>query len=126
MPHRVDDERDGMVELRFLEGLRRRRPDDTGVLRALGDLYSRLGYNQQALDADRELVGKNPDDAVAWYNLACSQALSGMVDEAFRSLVRALQLGYDDLDWMMRDSDLSSLRNDPRFEGIVERIRGNK
>ena len=126
MPHRVDDERDGMVELRFLEGLRRRRPDDTGVLRALGDLYSRLGYNQQALDADRELVGKSPDDAVAWYNLACSQALSGMVDEAFRSLVRALQLGYDDLDWMMRDSDLSSLRKDPRFEGIVKRIRANK
>jgi hypothetical protein len=49
------------------------------------------------------------------YNLACAQALQGKQDEAFANLDKAIAAGFANAPHMQKDSDLASLRDDPRF-----------
>jgi Flp pilus assembly protein TadD len=109
------------VELAFLEAVRGRCPGNTHVLRALGDSYTSLRRYQEGLDIDEELTRLCPADSEVWYNLGCSYALVGRTDDAFRALGRAVELGYEDTDWMERDADLESLRTDPRFSSLMRR-----
>ena len=57
------------------------------------------------------------------YNAGCYSALQGRSDEAFTSLERAVALGYDDVDHITKDSDLESLRADPRFAALLAHAR---
>ena len=53
------------------------------------------------------------------YNIACGHALQGHTLEALRWLELALADGFDEDDTLRNDSDLDSLRADPRFNRIV-------
>ncbi|MBN1270096.1 MAG: hypothetical protein JXB04_10945 [Kiritimatiellae bacterium] len=114
--------RDELVEMEFLEALHRRRPQDVNILRALADLYTKVGRIEEGLKADLELVKLCPGECEAWYNLACSYALAGDRDRAFDVLSRAVDLGYRDQQWLIEDGDLDSLRHDPRFTRLLYRI----
>lgn len=111
------------VELRFLEGVRRRLPNNLQVLQALGHLYTRAGRYTEGLAVDLRLVDLQPHDPINWYNLACSCALTGMRSVALASLALAIDLGYKDADWMLQDEDLASLRQDPSFKELVDIAR---
>ena len=111
------------IELGFLEGVRRRCPDATHVLKPLGDLYTRVGCYEEGLDVDLALTRLCPEDSEVWYNLGCSCALTSKPDEALKALARAIDLGYDDAEWMTHDEDLSALRDDPQFDALLERVR---
>lgn len=106
---------DDEVELRFLEAVSSRSPDHVRVLQALGDLYTQTGRIREGLDVDLHLSRLVPLDGAVWYNLACSYALTGSIDEAFAALEKAVLTGYDDFEWMQEDGDLEPLHSDPRF-----------
>ena len=59
----------------------------------------------------------------AWgghYNLACYEAIAGNKDAAFDELRTAIELNRDMvMQWLPRDSDLDSLRDDPRFAELA-------
>ncbi len=57
------------------------------------------------------------------YNAACSYALAGQPEPAFRYLERAVDGGYRDVDNMVVDADLASLHDDPRWSDMVDKIR---
>lgn len=114
--------RENEQELEFLQAVARRLPEDTGVMRALGDLYTRTGAYADGLRVDERLSRLCAEDPVVWYNLACSQALVGNADEALDALNRAVELGYNDYEAMKKDPDLASLHGDTRFESILEWI----
>ena len=61
--------------------------------------------------------------ATPWgaYNLACYRAVSGDAAAAIKGLGRAVELGYTDA-LIKTDTDLDSLREDPRFQAIVAKI----
>jgi tetratricopeptide (TPR) repeat protein len=109
-------------ELEFLQAVARRLPEDTDVMRVLGDLYTRTGAYADGLRMDERLSRLCAEDPVVWYNLACSLALSGRDDDAFDALNRAVELGYNDYDGMKKDPDLAPLHGDTRFESILEWI----
>jgi len=113
---------DTWVELSFLEKVRNRCPNDSNVLRALGDLYTRSGSHDEGLRVDEHLSRLCPDESEVWYNLGCSYALVGRKDDAFSALNKAVDLGYCDYEWIVRDNDLDNLRGDPRFQGLVNRV----
>lgn len=117
--------REDKIELSFLQGVHRRRPDDVHVLSALGELFTRGGRFDEGLEVDRRLCDLDAANPVAWYNLACSQALTGHADEALATLSHALDLGYSDAAWMATDQDLASLRDRPEFTRLLDRIRMN-
>ncbi|MBU0677444.1 MAG: tetratricopeptide repeat protein [Verrucomicrobia bacterium] len=112
--------RDLEVETRFLEGVRHRCPDHALLLKALGDLYTRTGKHADGLSVDLRLAQLCPEESEVWYNLGCSYALVGEREQALDALRRALDLGYSDYDWMLKDADLECLRNDPRFIDLLE------
>jgi hypothetical protein len=113
------------VETEFLEGIRRRCPSHPMVLKALGDLYTRSGRIEDGLMVDLDLTRLCPGESEVWYNLGCSYALAGRKDEALAALQHAVELGYQDVDWMRRDSHLESLRTDPRFNKIIRQVAAN-
>ena len=94
-------------------------PDDAEVLEALGHVLTRAGRHREGLAADRRLVELKPDEPVAHYNLACSLALVGDLDEAFSRLRTAMQMGFRDVAFIRKDRDLKPLRGDPRFEALL-------
>jgi len=122
---RAAAERVGQEFLASIYGVAAARdPEDIAVLAELGHVYTHLGRYQDGLEVDAKLVEAAPDDPTVRYNLACSQALLGQRDEAIETLAVALDLGYDDVEFMREDGDLASLRDDPRFHDLLARIAG--
>jgi tetratricopeptide (TPR) repeat protein len=111
------------IERNFLEAVAKRCPDHPAVLRPLGDLYTRAGQIAEGLAVDLRLIRLVPADPTAWYNLGCSFALHGEADQALDSLSHAVDLGYRDAGWMLRDRDLQSLQADHRLHALAKRIR---
>lgn len=108
-----------LKELNFLEALARRCPHDIDILKALGDLYTKIGRYEDGLKIDLELSRLCAHEPLAWYNLACSYALLAHKEEALSALSRAVDLGYKDYLWIRKDSDLDSIKHDQRFKAIL-------
>jgi len=56
------------------------------------------------------------------YNVACVYALSNQPEEAFACLDKAITNGFGHREWLENDSDLVSLRADPRFDALLKRL----
>lgn len=105
--------------------------DSAGALNALNNLGATLvlmdrlpeaqNMLQQTLGVQRRVFGPHhPDTGRTLYNLACIAARQGYRDEAFSFLQEAVEIVYvRTLLGMEKDSDLTSLHNDPRWEPIV-------
>lgn len=106
-------------ELEFFEHILQRNPDFLDVLRVHGNNLTLKGRYGDGLKVDRRLVELRPTDALAHYNLACSYSLMKKVDPALRALRKAIELGYDDLQYMIDDRDLDAVKQDPRFEKLL-------
>lgn len=113
---------DPNFEIGFFESVLRRDPKYTEVIEILGGLYTKTGRISDGLKMDRKLVRLMPENATAHYNLACSLALSKRPGEALRSLRKAVDLGYSDVDWMMQDPDLDALKERPEFRKLLSRL----
>lgn len=117
-----DEKRQAETEVRLLEGIRKRCPEDDLVWRALADLYTRVGRYEDGLAEDLKLADAFPREPDIWYNLACSHALLGQVDEAFGALHKAVDCGYRNIEWMKEDEDLELIRDDPRFQQLLDSL----
>jgi hypothetical protein len=119
----AEQERDLDIEIGFMEGVVRRDPGYVEALQILGDDYTRRGRYAEGLTVDEQLRHLRPDDALTYYNLACSYSLTDQPALAVVALGRALDLGYRDFKWMRRDPDLRKVRRHPLFKQIRARIR---
>ncbi len=114
---------DPTFEISFYEAVHARVPNYVDVIELLGGLYTKTGRIADGLRMDRKLVRLQPDNATAHYNLACSLALSRRRADALRSLRKAVALGYADLDWMLKDPDLASLKSNPAFQELIGQLK---
>lgn len=111
------------VEISFLQGVVRRDPDFVEALQVLGDAYTRRGRFDAGLEVDEALSKLCPHDPMVLYNLACSYALAKRQEQAAAALMRALELGYSDYKWLMKDPDLERLRQHAVFEKIKAKLK---
>jgi Flp pilus assembly protein TadD len=118
-----DKDMDSAFEMAFFESVLRRAPAYTDVVEILGGLYTKHGRIADGLRMDRKLVKLLPTSATAHYNLACSLALSKRQSDAIRSLHQAIDLGYQDFDWMSQDPDLDVLKQHPGFLDLLEKLK---
>jgi tetratricopeptide (TPR) repeat protein len=110
-------------EISFYEDILRRNPDYVEVLMLLGNLYTGRKMYAKGLEVDRRLATLKKTDPIVHYNLACSYALLRQPDDAFRALFQAIRLGYRDVEHMEGDSDLDSVRSDPRYRQAIQKMR---
>jgi tetratricopeptide (TPR) repeat protein len=108
-------------EIEFLGRVLERDPFFVDAIRVQANNLAAKGEYTRALQLDRRLVRLIPENSIAWYNLACSYAVLGMIDPAFSALQRSLELGYRYLDRLRKDPDLKILRRDPRFVRLLRR-----
>jgi len=117
------EQRELDVKIDFIEGLVRREPGYIDALQLLGDHYTQRGRYAEGLKVDERLARLRPDDALVFYNLACSYSLTEQFDRAALALEKALSLGYRDFNWLTKDPDLHKLRQQPVYRIIQDKIR---
>ncbi len=79
-----------------------------------------LGKYDQAIVAFTKSIDRGFQPKTSMYNIACGHALSGRTDDALTWLAKAYDHGFAPEDDLIEgDSDLDSLRDDPRFNKIV-------
>lgn len=59
------------------------------------------------------------------YNLACSHARAGQIDESFVWLDKATQAGFSQVQTLQTDDELKALHSDARFADIVQKTDKN-
>jgi len=75
---------------------------------------------KEAVAYIEEHMGEYPEVASTYYDLACGRALAGDPQGALDALERATDLDADLVrKWAGNDSDLDSIRDDPRFQDAV-------
>lgn len=78
----------------------------------------------EVVELQRRVLGPNhPDTADSLYNLACSNSVRGRRDQALDWLRQALDAGFSDAELLADDTDLDSIRDDPRFRALASRLR---
>ena len=68
-----------------------------------------------------EAIRLNSQHTSAFYNKACCYALQGHIDPAIECLRQSLELGWIGFDHMAKNSDLDSIRDDPRYKELVKK-----
>ena len=117
------EQRELDVQIGFIEGIVRRDPGYVDALQILGDHYTRRGRYVEGLQVDERLAKLDPDNALVFYNLACSYSLTDQFDGAVAALKKAFALGYRDFKWLAKDPDLRKLRKQPAYQEIAEIVR---
>ena len=97
-------------------------PDDARALLLSAGALMQLGERQRALEWAKRAVALDPEDSGVLYNVACVYALGGQIDDAFLCLDKAVQNGFGHRAWLENDSDFDSLRPDPRFQALLEKL----
>jgi tetratricopeptide (TPR) repeat protein len=113
-------------EIAFYENILKDTPHFIEALGAIGDLYTRAGLWQKGLEVDIKLSHLRPEDAVVFYNLACSYALLNQTRTALGALTKAIDFGYDDFEHLKGDTDLDNLFKDEHFRQYIKQLEKKK
>ncbi len=97
-------------------------PDDVRALYMGANAMVALGEHERGLEWARRAFALDPEDAMLLYNLACIYAMAGRREESIEFLERSVTAGMNRLAWVQHDSNLDSVRSDPRFAAIVCRL----
>ncbi|HEY9383828.1 MAG TPA: protein kinase [Gemmatimonadales bacterium] len=97
-------------------------PDDARALYLGATALIQLGERERALEWAGRARAANESDSLVLYNVACVYSLGGLKEEALECLEKAVQNGFGHGGWIDHDSDLDSLRGDPRFEALKKRL----
>jgi tetratricopeptide (TPR) repeat protein len=93
------------------------------ILDPLATSLSVLGRHGEALDVLNELIAVEPRNARFLYNRACALSCLGHENEAVDELSNAVRWGFEDFDYLLRDSDLAPLHHRPEFNEYRRRAR---
>jgi len=89
--------------------------------RGLNQLNEKL-FNEASLTF-RAQCHLQPDNPIPYYNVACSESLMGNTENALEYLFKAIDLGYNDLEHILKDEDLVNIYHMDQFKQACDRIR---
>ena len=121
--HEAINHKDYRRALEHLEPLAAMAPKSSWVWHQIGYAALALGDVARGEPAIREAHRLNPKSATHVYNLACVAALKGRKQEAMDHLEKAVEMGFDDYDLVVSDSDLDAIRAMPAFEKLQAALK---
>jgi predicted Zn-dependent protease len=77
---------------------------------------------ERSLEWMRRAIELAPDDTGVNVNAACALAKMGKKEEAIACLERTFARGFGKRDWIEHDPDYDSLRDDPRFQAMLDKL----
>ena len=97
-------------------------PEDARALNlgAIELVYA--GQREKGLEWAKRGLAIDPEDSGMLYNTACLYAIQGERNEAIACLEKSVDLGFGMREWIENDSDFASLRGDPQFQKILDRL----
>jgi adenylate cyclase len=103
------------VERRLIEN-----PDETRALYMGATALLSMGESERGLRWAERALELDPEEPMLLYNVGCVYSLAGELDRALSCLEKAVDSGSSYVDWLRQDSDLDPLREQPRFEALLE------
>ncbi|MGB5478407.1 MAG: tetratricopeptide repeat protein, partial [Thermoanaerobaculia bacterium] len=100
-------------------------PDDVQSLLYGANALATLGEHERSLEWAARVLEVDTDDALVLYNIACFYSLAGEIKPALEALERSYEAGLADPEWMRQDSDLDNLREEARYQALVERMEAD-
>jgi TolB-like protein/Tfp pilus assembly protein PilF len=94
-------------------------PDDPRALYLGATILVRMGDHKRGFEWARRALELDPEETSILYNVACVYSLLGRTEEAIGCLQKVMEHGTFYKNWAAKDSDLDSLRSDPRFQALL-------
>jgi serine/threonine protein kinase/Flp pilus assembly protein TadD len=94
-------------------------PDDPRALYFGAGILARLREHARSYDWARRALAIDPEETSILYNVACVYALLGRSEDALSCLGKVMEQGTFYKNWAAKDSDLDSVRSDPRFQALI-------
>lgn len=125
------DESEKLLRAAFDTGMRTLGPTAFATRNAMGNLATTLAYQKrekEALAMLEKLVeyaakAEGTAQSDAHYQYALALVILGHKEEALEHLQKAVQLGFSNLSDLTTDEDLQPLRNDPRFQALINEVQ---
>lgn len=83
------------------------------------------GHFDPAREMIRKAISYEPENPLHYYNLACIEARAGNPSIALSALQNSVDLGFNDIELVNKDTDLDSIRKDPAFRKMYQVIANN-
>jgi non-specific serine/threonine protein kinase len=106
--------------VRALEQHLDRVPEDVRAHILLADNQAFFGDEEAALRHISIALELRPNDSNILYNAACTYGILGKKSQALAAFTRAVDSGFDALDYAARDPDLECIREDPEFQRALD------
>jgi tetratricopeptide (TPR) repeat protein len=97
-------------------------PDDARALYLGAGSLIRTGDEKKAIDWATRALDTEREEPAVLYNVACVFAQLGQKDRALDALDKAINMGFGYRAWIDNDTDLISLRDEPRFQELMKRL----
>ena len=81
-----------------------------------------IGEKKEAFEWMNKAIELYPEEAGTLINAACLFAKDGNKEKALDYLERAVDKGFGKRDWIEHDPDYESLRDEPRFKALLDRL----
>lgn len=88
----------------------------------IGVVYAKSGAFEKAFFHFTEYLRDNPENGFAYRNWAVYHALQGERELALEYLTKAIEKGYQGIDFLKKDSSLTSIREDIIFRNLLKKI----
>ena len=98
---------------------------DAAYFSKQGDSLYYLKEYESSVSKYEQSLQIDPQNTDVIYNAACVYSLLNRADDAFAKLELLPQLGYENVRWISRDSDLEKMRSDERWKRLMEKLQAN-
>lgn len=108
--------------VRLVEKYLKLNPDDQRALILGANAIWLEGQQERALEWANRALTLDPENPMVLYNLGCFYSVAGMVDESLDCLEKSAEVGAISKEWVEHDSDLDLLREEPRFQALLQKL----
>ncbi|MDH4070997.1 MAG: protein kinase [Ignavibacteria bacterium] len=95
-------------------------PDDARSHIYYATDLAQVGRIDEAKVEAQKALQLSPGDPLMLYNAACCYARMGETKQAVDALRESIAVGLEDYEWIKRDPDLETIRDDPGFKELLK------